>query len=93
MTSTLGLDQHLKPSEIIVFPNPTEGSFIVWLSDFKYKDIDITLTSLNGWNIPIVLSKAYTGEITFDISGLPKGMCFLKITNEKDVMSKKIQLK
>lgn len=73
--------------EIVVYPNPTDGSFTILMPDgFDYNTPHFELYDVNG--MLHVKSELYVGETHVDIGTLNTGVYLLKIYNGEDVFSK-----
>ncbi|MFO7614579.1 MAG: T9SS type A sorting domain-containing protein [Bacteroidales bacterium] len=74
-----------------VYPNPTTGKFKVQSSKFKVAVCKVELVDMQGKTIEL-LSNGIAGNetLSFDISHLPAGQYFLKITAGNEVAVKKL---
>jgi hypothetical protein len=82
-----------------VYPNPTSGQFKVQSSKFKVEGGKIELVDLNG-RVVMEAGKKGSGEagmpgsgdagISFDISDLPAGIYFVRISSLNSLVLKKI---
>jgi len=84
--STVGVNEN-SLSSLSLYPNPTTGNVFIDLGELK-KDIKATLINSIG---QVVLTRNYvsTKSINFDID-LPKGLYFLTLETDGEVISKKI---
>jgi hypothetical protein len=87
--STLIISENMTSSKLSIFPNPANGSTTIALENLANLDVDVTIINMLGAEV----SKLYTGEIVSkyqeifaDISNLEKGIYFVKITNNGDVI-------
>ncbi|HBX52565.1 MAG: hypothetical protein A2275_07925 [Bacteroidetes bacterium RIFOXYA12_FULL_35_11] len=74
------------PKNIMVYPNPTDGLIYIYNAD----NSEISLYNILGKQV-LTVSKA-TNVNTLDLSGLPQGNYFVKISNGKEVVTKKVVL-
>jgi hypothetical protein len=69
-----------------VYPNPVVDTFTVNLSDkFNANNVSVTITDLTGKMV-----KSFANQTEYNISGLPKGVYVVKITDGKNTETKKI---
>ncbi len=82
------LDVNLKDNAIVIFPNPTKGLINI---TFTETDKDARVDVMNSCG-QMIISKAINNQnqTTLDLSGLVKGMYFIKVQTENKVMVKKI---
>ena len=74
-----------------VYPNPTTGKFKVQSSRFKGELKKVELIDMTGQIVEILFNAdAGSENIAFDISHLPPGQYFLKITAGNEVVVKKL---
>jgi chitinase len=62
-----------------IFPNPAESTLQVSIKDARYRQAQITISDSTGRLFPSLL----TGDEVIDVSALPSGMYFLRLTKEK----------
>ena len=79
--STVGVKEN-SLSNLQVYPNPTKGEFKVKSGNLKDQPIEISVLDISG---KLILSRicADSEEYSFDISGQPKGLYFIRISSEK----------
>lgn len=77
----IGLDEIIH-SNLTLFPNPTSGKFKID-SEFDIKRIAI-ISQTGG------IINEYTNTTEFDLSAIPKGVYFIKIWTDKDVLLKAV---
>jgi len=85
-------------SEITIYPNPTTGDIRFEISDIGYEILEIAIFDVFGRKAPLSPPKGgkrsfpfgegWDGD--FDISHLPTGTYFIRITTENGVVTKKI---
>ncbi len=71
-------------SELNIFPNPTSKSFTIKTDKLLYK---VDVYNLNGKLIKSI--KKYSGE-QIDVSEFPKGVYFVKLSNDKEISMGKL---
>ncbi|MBN1252635.1 MAG: T9SS type A sorting domain-containing protein [Bacteroidales bacterium] len=86
--STTGIET-LSESEIILYPNPTDGVFFVKTNHYS-NDIDIIVMDFNGKIIRKVKPSGLKTEI--DISEFASGLYFIEISNEEESKVFKINM-
>jgi len=87
IVSTTGINESVSDININVYPNPTNGSVHIDFKNTK-SNVSIRLTNALG---QVVLTKNYksTNHINFDLD-TPKGLYFLQIESDGEVITKKI---
>lgn len=83
---TAGINEN-KLSNIIIYPNPTNGSINIDLEETGY-NINLHLTNAIG-QIILVENYKSTSNIRFDIDS-PKGVYFLRLESDGEIITKKI---
>lgn len=69
-----------------VYPNPVVDSFNVNFSDkFNANNVSVTITDLTGKTV-----KSFVNQSEYNVSELPKGVYIVKISDGKNVETKKI---
>ncbi|MDP5172767.1 MAG: T9SS type A sorting domain-containing protein [Bacteroidia bacterium] len=77
--------------EASVFPNPTNGVFFLNIDSQFSESFEVKIVNLIGQ--PVNVREVYTNERTqFDLSGLPKGVYFVKIKVDQQQVVKRIIL-
>lgn len=79
---------------IRVFPNPTQGSFKVAMAGQSPGHYDFQITDLSGKEVERSRRtlQAQQRTFTFDLKALPTGVYFLKISGERETVTRKIIL-
>jgi PKD repeat protein len=80
-------ENHL--GNITIYPNPTDGKLTVGMSDLRYEICDITIYDVFGRE-QITLNSQLSTLNSIDISHLPTGVYFIRITTEEGTVTKKI---
>ena len=75
--------------DIVVYPNPTDGKFKVSSSEFSVTGIEVF--DVFGRSVKAI-SPSFGGDWgeALDISHLPSGMYFVRITTEKGMITRKV---
>ncbi|MBA5629469.1 T9SS-dependent choice-of-anchor J family protein [Moheibacter lacus] len=82
---TLGMGD-LDASVVAIYPNPVVDSFQVNLSSkFNANQVSVTVTDLSGKTV-----KTFGNQTSYNVSELPKGVYIVKITDGKNVETKKL---
>ncbi|MEI7981148.1 MAG: putative Ig domain-containing protein [Bacteroidota bacterium] len=79
-----------KCEKVTIFPNPTEGLINVSLDDFSDKTALAEISNLMG---EILHKKTFENSITMDLAGKPKGLYFLKLKIDNEVLIRKVCIK
>jgi len=77
----------LENEKISIFPNPTSGKFIVYVSLPKQKN-EIAIYDILGR--PIYCTTIYTEKTEIDLTSQPKGTYFLELRSESGIFNKKV---
>ena len=92
---TVGISPEINfMKELVVFPNPTQNTIGVSLKDFMNESVQLELMNISG---ELMFSKVievseHNHTYTSDLSGLPRGLYFLRMKNKTGSISKKIIL-
>lgn len=77
--------------EAAVYPNPTSGVFFLNIDSQFSESFEVKVVNLIGQ--PVDVREVATNQQTqFDLSGLPKGVYFVKITVDQQQVVKRIIL-
>ena len=76
-------------SDIVVYPNPTQGQSIVRIPNTFGENITITIVELSSGKIVQQLD-AYNGTYPIDLFGLANGVYILNIVSDENVASRKL---
>ena len=77
--------------EASVYPNPTSGVFFLNIDSQFSESFEVKVVNLIGQ--PVQIQEVTTNERTqFDLSGLPKGVYFVKITVDQQQVIKRVIL-
>jgi hypothetical protein len=82
-----GLVDMERNGEILIYPNPTDGQLIIDNGQLTIEKIEIF--DLLG-KMVFIVETWRAASLQFDISYLPAGMYFLRITTENNVVTSKI---
>lgn len=75
--------------EFSVYPNPTNGVFYLSIEDYSDETYQVRIVDLIGKEIESRKVSANQEEI-FDLSTAPKGIYFVKITQGRDQIIKRL---
>jgi plastocyanin len=78
-----------KDINISVFPNPSGGIFKIVLGNTFEKESEISLIDISGKTI-LKRTTNGSGEITFDLSGSPKGYYFVRLSSAGGTIVRRI---
>jgi hypothetical protein len=77
---------------VLVYPNPTRGELII--NNYELKIMNVEIVDVLGRVVAIVETDNYPSlqqpATTFDISNLPAGIYFIRITTDNGIITKKI---
>lgn len=77
--TTTGISELGKADGIRIYPNPTNGVFTISAEGTKMKEVNV----MDVVGKEIVGKKVNEGSTTIDISGMAKGMYFIRVMDEK----------
>ncbi|MBI5219944.1 MAG: T9SS type A sorting domain-containing protein [Bacteroidia bacterium] len=83
--SYTGIEKSALKNKIVVFPNPVKDRLFIVSSDNLH-----SLLEINDVQGIVHFSKNFINTATLDISGLAKGIYWLRIINNKDTVTEKI---
>lgn len=91
---SVGIDDLSGELSLIAYPNPVTEKLLVRFGEVEYSDIHIEILSFNG---KIVFSQKIEGPFygrteELDISELNSGLLILRVSSQKDMISKTIKL-
>ncbi len=93
--ATASVEENSLSNSVIISPNPSNGDIIVNFKNKENLNTKISLYNLNGQLITEILNEnlqSGDSKINLDLSRYPKGMYYIKISNEKESINKKIVL-
>ena len=85
------VETNMYEKTVHIIPNPNYGKFMVNLQDYNIADTQISIYSLSGQMI--YNSKVDDDIINIDLSNHSKGIYFIKINTNNEVVSDKIMIK
>ena len=90
----MGITESIASSTISIYPNPTDGIFIIEFTTKTAIDVSFSVLNVLGQEIALNKIKATVGinKQQFDLSGFAKGVYTLKLISENGVMDKKVVL-
>ncbi|MCL2042309.1 MAG: S8 family serine peptidase [Bacteroidales bacterium] len=75
-------------NQIKIYPNPTSGELTI--CDMRYEICDIAIFDVMGRTVLQSHIGNRTSHITFDLSNVPAGVYFLRVTTENGVIVRKV---
>jgi len=90
-----GIGESTPSSRLMVYPNPTTGTFTIDLQGFK-NEATLAITTLDGRHVyseSIKTDPDGSYQHILNMAGNPKGVYILKVTGQKEVLISKIVLK
>lgn len=93
--SSEGVNENIAASQMVIYPNPTNGMITVKLPSQKAFTGDLTVTDAGGANVLSQGNVVITaGEsATIDLGKLPKGMYSLKLSSRSESYFGKVMIK
>ena len=76
-------------SKLSIFPNPAKGNVTISLDNIADNEVDIILINILGAQVSQIFSGKIVGnyqEFPFDIATLEKGIYFVKVVSNGDVI-------
>jgi len=80
-------DDHLNPFEYSVYPNPASRQITIEMPTTPGKNTILTIYNLNGQQI--IKRDITEPQTVMDVSGLLRGIYYVKVTNDKEVKAGK----
>ena len=87
--STLLIPENINNSKLSIFPNPAKDKATIVLDNIADKNVEIVLINILGSEVGKLFSGNVVSnhqEILADLYGLEKGMYFVKVINNGDVI-------
>ena len=90
--TTTGIDDLKESPKFTVFPNPSDGTVLLNWDDLFNGAININILNTSG---QVVYTESLNGvkTVDLDLNFLPKGLYLIQLTNNAQMVSKKIILK
>jgi len=88
--TTVDVNEHIESEGLIVYPNPSNGLFIIDNNKEIHGNIKLEIFNSSG---NCILDQSYengNNPISFDISGYPSGIYMVKISEEQESLTQKI---
>jgi len=84
----------LNPPALLVYPNPSNGNFIVWLKDYQATNsVEVNVYNFLGQKVKTVTEQgAVNNKISVNSLGLEKGMYLVEVKSGTEVVNSKIQI-
>jgi plastocyanin len=92
--SATGINENTSSNDFSIYPNPSEGIFQVDIKNTNEQQIfSLNVFDISGANVLKLSFPAIEGNQEIDLSSYPKGIYFLKISDNEKSFYKKIVLK
>ncbi len=91
ISSNVGVVELLSKANVSVYPNPTEGILHISLNGYKHEVIRMNI--LNSAGKVVKSDLIYKASNEYNLTGLPKGIYFVELSNGAHKSSSKIILK
>jgi hypothetical protein len=84
----------LNPPALLVFPNPSNGNFTVWLKNYQANNpVEVNVYNFLGQKVKTVSAEgAVNNQINVNSLGLEKGMYLVEVKSGSEVAKSKIQI-
>ncbi len=92
VTSTVGLNETGPLSRLVVFPNPATDYLNINCPVSSPVPVNIEMISILGETISSWKEVPVSGKVTLDIHEIPQGVYLLRISTEKDKVTRKISV-
>jgi hypothetical protein len=91
--SVIGIEENISEMSFEVFPNPTNGEFLINMILMAPQDIEVTVVDILGRQIAAMKQSRSNGEaIKIDLSGKTEGMYFVTLKSKSVSKTKRIIL-
>ncbi len=84
----VNIDEQIIADKIIIFPNPSSTQITVELPATPQKNTSLTIYNLNGQQF--ITQRITEPQTVVDVTGLPKGVYFVKVQDDEKVMMGKV---
>jgi hypothetical protein len=76
--------------KISIFPNPNSGIFNLYLDEKISENAIVTITDISGKTILVLKNEQLSNTNSIDLSKESKGIYFVNLVSDEQVMVKKI---
>ncbi len=87
-----GINEVMEDADISIYPNPTNGDFVVEIKNSNADEIQIQITNAIGEVIFFTEEKMIANHIEIDLSNKASGAYIIQITSRKTVVRNKLML-
>lgn len=91
--STVGVDENDFSNSLQVYPNPSQGQFVIMIENEEVEVSEIQIMDARGAIVLRPLSVTVNGKIQVDAQDLSKGVYFVSVVTSSGTAVKKIVLK
>ena len=81
---------NLRNPDIFIYPNPTSGILNISLGDYDQSEALVEISRSDG---AIIFTSTFIEKMEADLAGMPKGLYFIRITKEDELMTSRFILK
>jgi hypothetical protein len=84
----------LNPPALLVYPNPSNGNFTVWLKNYQANNpVEVNVYNFLGQKVKTVSAEgAINNQVNISSLGLEKGMYLVEVRSGTEVANSKIQI-
>ncbi|MBK7571515.1 MAG: T9SS type A sorting domain-containing protein [Bacteroidetes bacterium] len=86
------ISENQSPSDIVIYPNPSTGKIHLIISDSNAKATHLEVFNSIGERVYFVTNTSFQRHFEMNLSGLSRGVYFMKTHSEKGVSNKRIVL-
>ena len=84
----VNIDEQLIAEKVLFYPNPSSNQITIELPTTPHKNTSLTIYNLSGQQL--ITQPITEPQTVVDVSGLPSGVYFLKVVDDKKVMMGKV---
>ena len=82
------IPKYIDISKLLIYPNPSSTHITIELPSTPQTNTILTIYNLNGQQL--ITQPITEPQTTVDVSGLPRGVYFVKVVNDEKVMMGKL---
>jgi hypothetical protein len=80
-------------NEVVIYPNPSQGSFVYIESRDNIKDAIVTLFDIYGRVIKTTTPRLLNSRLQIEVGNLPTGKYILRVTGQGQSLTKQIVIR